>query len=494
MRWTGLIGILLILGGCYLFSFNRKAIQARVVFWGLVLQFFCAIMVLKGDDVSLLLKKLYPVPYYWNLAITLFFLAGFFFIGKFSLQKPIETIKKGYRTFLWIWIFFLLLRHNVVSRFFSQSRVLAEKFLSYSVQGGSFVFGVLGENVPPPKGVGMVFAFYVLPTIIFVASVFSVLYYYGIMQKVVKFFAWIMAKFMGTSGAESTSVAASIFMGQTEAPLTIRPFLSSLTNSELATVMTSGFAHVSAGIMVAYAAVVGRMDIIVHLLNSVIMTAPGAILVSKMLNPETEKPLTAGSQVQVEVPREEVNVIDAVARGASDGGKLALNVAGMLIAFIALIAVLNGILGYGHQLFETLAEHPFFPQLAGIFSFLGRNFPSTLQQILGWIFAPVAWTMGVAWKDAQLVGSLMGTKVVVNEFVAFTILAQVKNMLSPRSFILVVYALCGFGNFSSIAIQVGGIGGIAPERRHDLARLGLRTMIAGTLANIMAASIVSLLI
>lgn len=488
MRGASVIGILLILGLAYLFSNKRKAINGRTVFWGLLLQFFCALVVLKGELLAASLKQVYPMKFYWNLLATLLLLGGVMLI------KNVK-VKKSYMTFFWVWTLFLLLRHNIIKRFFDQSRVVAEKVLGYSVEGSGFVFGALGRNLQPPEGVGLVFAFYVLPTIIFVASIFSVLYYYGIMQKIVRFFARIMTRFMGASGAESTSVAASIFMGQTEAPLTIRPFLQDLTLSELMTVMTSGFAHVSAGIMVAYAAVVGRMDMIVHLLNSVMMAAPGAILISKILFPETEKPKTAGTEVQVDVPRQEVNVIDAAARGASDGGKLALNVAGMLIAFIALIAILNGLLGYCHQGIEKLAAaFGNLPVAGGVLLFLKGYFPSSLQQILGWIFSPLAWTLGVPWKDAQMAGSLMGTKLVVNEFVAFMDLSKIKDLLDPRSFILVTYALCGFANFSSIAIQIGGIGALAPERRHDLARLGMRAMLAGTLANFMAAAIVGLLI
>lgn len=480
-RLASAAGIILFLALCYAFSSDRKAINFKIVFWGLALQFVVAVTVLRGEWLAGAVKAFYPVPYYWNLLITLALIGVWF-----ALKSP--KVRSAYGTFLACWIVFLLLRHDVIARFFSQSRVVAEKVLGYSVAGGSFVFGVLGDNVAPPNGVGIVFAFYVLPTIIFVASFFSILYYYGIMQKIVKVVAALMARFMGTSGAESTSVAASIFMGQTEAPLTIKPLLSKLTNSELATVMTSGFAHVSAGIMVAYAAVVGRMDMVGNLLTCVIMTAPGAILISKMLYPESGKPITAGTDVKVEVPREEVNVIDAIARGASDGGRLALNVAGMLIAFIALIALINGIIGYCHDGIGMLAASH-----GGFFAFLNVHFPSTLQDVFGAIFSYVAWAIGVPWKDLHLVGGLIGTKVVVNEFVAFTDLAKIKDMLDPRSFVLVTYALCGFGNLSSIAIQVGGIGGMVPERRHDLAKLGMRTMLAGTLANLMAAAIVGLL-
>jgi CNT family concentrative nucleoside transporter len=298
---------------------------------------------------------------------------------------------------------------------------------------------------------------------------------------VVRFFAKIMTRFMGVSGAESTSVAASIFMGQTEAPLTIRPFLPSMTMSELMTVMTAGMAHISGGIMAAYV-LVAKVDVI-HLLTAVIMTAPGAIMMAKMIVPETEVPQTGGD-VEVDVPQQDVNVIDAAGRGAIEGLHLALNVAGMLIAFIALVAMVNGIFGFVHG------------WLVGAVPAVGAWFPASLDVLLGWIFRPIAWAMGVSWKDSLTVGNLLGTRMVLNEFVAFAKLGEpgVGSSLDPRSFVIVTYALCGFANFSSIAIQIGGIGSLAPTRRGDLARLGLRAMLAGTLANFLTATIAGMLL
>jgi CNT family concentrative nucleoside transporter len=307
------------------------------------------------------------------------------------------------------------------------------------------------------------FAFQVLPTIIFIAALFAILYYFGVMQLVVRVFAVVMRRVMKASGAESLNVAASIFMGQTEAPLTIRPYLPEMTQSELMTVMTSGMAHISGGIMAAYVLFGVEAK---HLLTAVIMTAPGTIMMAKMFVPETEVPKTMGS-VRLEVERTDVNVIDAAGRGTAEGLHLALNVGAMLISFLALIALVNALLGVIHL---------------------------SLGQIFGWVFAPVAWSMGVPWGDAPRIGNLLGTRMALNEFVAYSQLGQMKATLDPKSFTIATFALCGFANFSSIGMQIGGIGGLAPNRRHDLARLGLRAMFAGTLANFMTATIAGFLL
>ncbi|HET7751048.1 MAG TPA: nucleoside transporter C-terminal domain-containing protein, partial [Terriglobales bacterium] len=320
------------------------------------------------------------------------------------------------------------------------------------------------------------FAFQVLPTIIFIAAFFAVLYHYGIMQFIIRQAARVMTRFMGASGAESLNVAASIFMGQTEAPLTIRPYLPDVTRSELMTIMTSGMAHVSGGIMAAY--IMFGIDA-KALLSAVIMTAPGTILVSKMLVPETEKPLTAGKVEMAEMEDKSENAIGAIARGTTDGLYLALNVAAMLISFLALIALCNGILGGIHN---GLAHYGF------------THFPSTLQTIFGVIFAPIAWVIGVPWKDCMAVGNLLGTRMVMNELVAFSMLGPQKAVLAQRSFTIATFALTGFANFSSIGIQIGGIGALAPNKKGELARLGLRAMLAGTMANMMSASIAGMLL
>ena len=405
-RFTGLIGLILIVGGAYLFSSDRKAIKLRLLLWGLGLQFGFAFLVLKTDF--------------------------------------------GY--------------------VFQAASVAVNALLGYAEEGSKFLFGPLGAKAGP---YGVIFAFQVLPIVIFIASLFAILYYYGVMQIIIRLMAIVMRRVMGASGAESTCVAASIFMGQTEAPLTIRPFLDGLTRSELFTIMVSGMAHVSGAVMAAYVLIAGVE--IKHLLTAVIMTAPATIMLAKMLIPETEVPATAG-EVKIEVENHAVNVIDAAARGAGDGLQLALNIGGMLIAFLALIAMVNGILNSIHSV-----------------SFLSW-IPGSLEEILGLAFAPIAIALGVSVKDASSVGNLLGTRLVLNEFVAFLKLGPMKSGLDPKSFVIATYALCGFANISSIAIQVGGIGALAPRRKSDLARLGLRAVAAGTLANFMTAAIAGMLL
>jgi CNT family concentrative nucleoside transporter len=330
----------------------------------------------------------------------------------------------------------------------------------------------------------MIFAFQVLPTVIFISAFFAVLYYYGVMQFIIRQMARVMIR-MGASGAESLDVAASIFMGQTEAPLTIRPYLPTLTRSELMTVMTAGMAHVSGGIMGAYILYGVEAK---HLLSAVIMTAPGTILMAKMFVPETEEPVTSPHRkTGVEKPTSLVtdidpdaiakdeNVLGAITRGTIDGLHLALNIAAMLISFLALIALVNGICG-------------------GIHNHIAHWFPSSLEQVFGVIFAPIAFVIGIPWRECGIVGNLLGTRMVINELVAYGMLGAQKATLDPRSFAIATFALCGFANFSSIGIQIGGISALAPNKRGELAKLGFRAMIAGTMANLMSASIVGLLL
>ena len=344
---------------------------------------------------------------------------------------------------------------------------LVTGILSYSYLGSTFVFGELGKQ---HSSLGVIFAFQLLPAIIFVSALFAILYYLGVMQIVVRAFALVMSRVLGASGAESLNVAASIFMGQTEAPLTIRPFLARMTRSELMTVMTSGMAHISGSIMVAYIAfgIEAR-----HLLTAVIMTAPGTVMMAKLFEPETEVPETYG-KVKLDLPKTDVNLLDAAARGTGEGLTLMLNVIAMLVAFVALVALVNG--GFG-------AIHGY-----------AAWFPPNLQTVLGWIFQPIAWVMGVPWHDSGAIGSLLGTRMVLNEFIAFAQLGPMKDSLDPRSFTIASFALAGFANFSSIGIQLGGIGALVPERKHDLARLGFRAMLAGTLANFLSASIAGILL
>ena len=467
-RFTALIGFFAILAIAWLLSTDRKAIKWRPVVWGLVLQIVIAILVLKGKEIA---NALSPIA----LPLERYGAALVFVIVALVVSLLARLIPPPTRRILWsifgVFALYLFLTFNLLAYIFEKMKEIVNNLIGYTKEGATFVFGKLGNGDDP--GIGFIFATQVLPTIIFIASIFAILYYLGVMQVVVKAFAKLMTRFMGASGAESTSVAASIFMGQTEAPLTIRPFLADMTMSELMTIMTAGMAHISGGIMAAYV-LVAKVDVI-HLLTAVIMTAPGAIMIAKMIVPETEVPKTGG-EVEVVVPKQDVNVIDAAGRGAIEGLHLSLNVLGMLIAFIALVALVNGMFGYVHGFWTW--------------------FPASLDIVLGYIFRPIAWAMGVSWKDSVTVGNLLGTRMVLNEFVAFVKLGEpaIAATLDHRSFVITTYALCGFANFSSIAIQIGGIGSLAPTRRGDLARLGLRAMIAGTLANFLTATIAGMLL
>jgi concentrative nucleoside transporter, CNT family len=403
-RFTGLIGITLILALGIGLSQRRSAIRWSVIAWGLGLQFLFAIFVLRVPFGQALFRKL----------------------------------------------------GDIVSA-----------LLGFSYAGSSFVFGELGRQ---HSSVGVIIAFQILPAIIFVSALFAVLYYLGVMQVIVRALATVMSRVMGASGAESLNVAASIFMGQTEAPLTIRPFLARMTRSELMTVMTAGMAHISGSIMVAYIAfgIEAR-----HLLAAVIMTAPGTIMMAKLMEPETEVPETFGN-VRLDIPRTDVNLLDAATRGTSEGLHLMLNVIAMLISFVALVALVNGIFSVVHH------------QLAW--------FPSDVQTVLGWIGRPVAWAMGVSWHDSGTIGGLLGTRTVLNEFIAYSQLGALKGSLDPRSFTIASFALAGFANFGSVGIQIGGIGALAPTRKADLARLGFRAMVAGMLANFLSACIAGILV
>jgi concentrative nucleoside transporter, CNT family len=409
-RFTGILGILAVLIAAYLGSTDRKHIRWRTIAWGLGLQFTFAFLVLR-----------------------------------FSF---------GQRVMAWA--------GSVVTS------MLSATFAGTAVLFGQLGLpnsGLFGKLLPPNSGV--VFAFQVLPTIIFISAFFAVLYHIGVMQIIIRGMAWLMLKTMRISGAESMNVAASIFMGQTEAPLTIRPFLSKATRSELMTIMTSGMAHVSGGIMAMYIAqgVEAR-----HLLSAVIMTSPGTILMAKMLVPETEVPATEGKVV---IPKDELhkdeNFIGSIARGTIDGGKLAMNVAIMLVSFLALVALLDMLLTWVHGGLPWI--------------------PSSLGQILGFVGAPVAWLIGVPWHDCAAIGNLLGTRMALNEVVAYIGLGAQKATLAPRSFTIATFALCGFANLGSIGMQIGGIGALVPERRNELAKLGVRAMLAGTMANLISAAI-----
>ncbi len=359
------------------------------------------------------------------------------------------------------------------------------KLLSFVNEGSSFIFGGL-MNV---ENYGFIFAFQVLPTIIFFSALMGVMYHLGIMQAIVKAMAWAITKVMRVSGAETTSVCASVFIGQTEAPLTVRPYISKMTQSELITMMIGGMAHIAGGVLAAYIGLLGAGDPLQeafyakHLLAASIMAAPATLVIAKLLIPETGTPLTRGT-VKMEIEKTASNVIDAAAGGAADGLKLALNIAAMLLAFIALIALIN-------------APLTWIGEVTGLAALLGK--PTNLSTIFGYVLAPIAWVIGTPWADATTVGSLIGQKVVINEFVAYLQLSEIIKgnvdgvVLSDEARLIATYALCGFANFSSIAIQIGGIGGLAPDRRSDLAKFGLRAVLGGTIATLMTATIAGVL-
>jgi CNT family concentrative nucleoside transporter len=402
---------------------------------------------------------------------------GILFVLSMSFLFSTNRRAIRYKTVFWglglqIALAFLVMRWKYGQLVFNKLGAGAKWLLDFSYYGSSFVFGDLGKKGSPA---GFIFAFQALPIIIFIAAFFALLYYYGVMQVIVKAAARVMTRLMGASGAESLNVAASIFMGQTEAPLTIRPFLPDVTRSELMTIMTSGMAHVSGSLMGAYMAYGIRPE---HLLAAVIMTAPGTILIAKVLVPETEQPLTAG-KVEIAGIERDTNALGAIARGTVDGLHLALNVAAMLISFIALIYLVDACFAGVHN---WLAPHGM------------AWFPSSLEQIFGWVFSPVAWLVGIPWHDCHTVGNLLGLRMVTNELVAFQRLGPMEATLDPRSFTIATFALCGFANFSSVGIQIGGIGALAPNKREELARLGIRAMLAGTMANLMSASIVGIML
>jgi CNT family concentrative nucleoside transporter len=414
-RVIGFLGVFAFLGIAYGLSKNRSKISWRVVIWGTILQ--------------------------WGFALCA--------LGVPALGVP------GPLRFA-----------------FNTANDAVNKVLDYTIEGSRFIFG----NLMDSDKFGFIFAFQVLPTIIFVASLMAVLYQLGLMQPIVKGLAVTMQKFMGTSGAESLSAAANIFVGQTEAPLVVKPFVKNMTQSELLAVMVGGMASVAGGVLAAYTGMLrGQIpDIAGHLLTVSFMSAPSSLVIAKLLLPETEKPKTLGKIPPEAHEKAYSNTLEAAAGGAAEGLTLALNVGAMLLAFIALIALINGLLG-----------------LAG--SWVGAP-DLTLQWILGWLFAPLAFLMGIPWAECVQAGALLGEKTVLNEFVAYMHLAEQGSMFSNRSAIILSYALCGFANFSSIAIQIGGIGGMAPERKKDLARLGIISVVGGTLSTFMMAAMAGVLL
>jgi len=433
---TAFFGIFVLLGVAWLLSNNKKRIDFRVVIWGLLLQLIFAVLILKTGPGQ-----------------------GVFFFARAFIAKLLSFTDAG-ASFL----FGNLYRGD--------AGIVAQMGGAGPMQLRD---GVSGQFID----IGIIFAFHILPTIIFFASLMSVLYHLGIMQKIVQFMAWIMAKSMGTSGAESLSAAGNIFVGQTEAPLMVKPYVSEMTHSELMAIMVGGFATIAGGVMAAYV----RFGIDAgHLMAASVMSAPAALVVAKIIYPETGQPKTRGI---VKLPKDKTtaNVIDAAAAGAADGLRLALNVGAMLMAFIALIAMINFGLGKIDDVVNFITFHH-----------TQFDWDLSLKKILGVIFSPIAFFLGVTPKDMLHFGNLLGTKISINEMIAYIDLVNLKGVISERSFIIATYALCGFANFSSIAIQIGGIGGIAPERRSDLAKIGLKAMIGGALASWLTAAIAGILI
>ena len=418
----GLFGLAVLIGIAWLFSNNRRAVDWRLVLTGLSLQIAFAALVLL-------------VP---------------------GGREVFDALGHGF-----------------------------VRILSFVTAGSTFIFG----NLMNVETYGFIFAFQVLPTIIFFAALMGVLYHLGVMQFIVRIMALAITKVMRVSGAETTSVCASVFIGQTEAPLTVRPYISRMTESELITMMIGGMAHIAGGVLAAYVGMLGGGDpeqaafYAKHLLAASIMAAPATLVIAKILIPETGEPLTRGT-VKMEVEKTTANVIDAAAAGAGDGLRLALNIGAMLLAFIALIALVD-------------APLKWFGEVTGIAAALGQ--PTSLSTILGYLLAPIAWVIGTPWADATTVGALIGQKIVLNEFIAYSQLSSIINgqvpgvALGPEATLIATYALCGFANFSSIAIQIGGIGGLAPERRQDLARFGLRAVLGGSVATFMTATIAGVL-
>ncbi|MEO9887330.1 MAG: nucleoside transporter C-terminal domain-containing protein [Balneola sp.] len=436
----GLLGMVTIIGLAFLFSNNKKRINWRLVATGLSIQFILAVFILKSEQLE-------------------------------ALFSPLGWPKLLFRQ---IASFFVIV-------------------LQYTTEGASFLFSFLGKGPEYQESLGVIFAFQVLPTIIFFASLTALLYHYGVLQFIVRILSKGMQRLLGTSGAETLSVISNIFVGQTEAPLVIKPFISKMTKSELLAVMTGGMATIAGGVMAAYVAMLGTsfaaangLEIQVaqqlfaeRLLGASLMAAPAALVIAKILYPETEEAATAGD-VSINVEKTDANGIDAAASGASVGLTLALNVGAMLLAFIALLAMFNGFFGWVSD-------------LTGLTGLIGA--PLSIEMVLGWLLAPIAWLIGVEWADATTMGSLIGTKIVLNEFVAYLKLSDevASANISPKTIAMATFALCGFANFSSIAIQIGGIGGLAPERKSDLAKFGIKAVFAGTMATMMTATIAGML-
>lgn len=488
-RFVSAFGLVAMIGFAYLMSSNHKKFPLRVVVGGLALQLLFALLILQTAPGKTTFRVIGDV--FTNMISHVDAGSRFMFGMKRELEVPVVVSGKTHQTHFSVW-------ENsesdkqYIDRLVDSIRGKQGK-IAIAIGKNSQEFDLTSEDweqqlrawfhvaigsfrngeYPQTKQLLSSFAFGVLPTIIFFSALMSMLYYLGVMQKVVAFFAWIMRKTLGTSGAETLSAAANVFVGQTEAPLVIRPYVSKMTQSELMAVMVGGFATIAGGVLAAYVSFGIDAG---HLVTASVISAPAALLIAKVMQPETEHSLTMG-EVELNVEEKAANLIEAAASGATAGMKLAINVAAMLIAFLAIIAMFNAVVGWTGAWFGFDAADRW-----------------TLEKGLGWLFWPLAWLMGIPAVDCSKAGELLGTKMVANEFVAYLQLGQLQEGLSPRSVTILTYALCGFANFGSIGIQLGGIGGVAPDRRGDLAKLGLRAMFGGTLAAFMTACIAGILI
>ncbi len=527
MKWIGIIGMVVILTAAYLFSTQRSAIRLRVVLWGLALQILFAAIVLSDTSLSwlgmfifFLLIQFYlfndlfiPVTFQWKrlypllilLLLSILLAGSSYFCDGIGITtfilfssllgtivclfiKKVQLTRYFFAAALQIALGLMIHRGISGKQIFAYLGEQVEKLLRLSDLGAVFLFGNLAKQEFFGQ-FGFQFAFAVLPTIIFFSALISVAYYYGIMQWLVVTMAKFMRWTMGTSGAETLSCTANIFVGQTEAPLLIRPFLNEMTRSELHAVMVGGFGTIAGGVMAGYM----RMGINAsYLISASVMAAPASLLMAKLFLPETQPSKTAGDVTLPDVGRAE-NLLDAIARGVTDGLKLAVNVGAMLIAFIALIGFVDVILAFGDRMVDGRLLGGKVNPLNGEFTGI---FPGSLKTLLGTIFAPLAFLMGVSWHEAAKVGNLIGIKISVNEFIAYAELAKhiSSNDLSQKAQVIATYALCGFANFGSIGIQIGGIGALAPNRRSDLTKIAFRAMIAGALVSCLTATIAGLLL
>jgi len=485
MSFISIIGVIVLLGLTWLMSYDKKAIPFRIIFWGIGLQFVFALIILRQDI--------------WSF-VGMLILAGLITTYQFkdgNYLKPRILIAP----FLLVFCYMNNYTGQVIFQSFSDK---VAYFLSLSDYGASFLFGNLanGQHFFPGSdagwpGFGFQFAFKVLPTILFFGGFMSILYYFGIMQKVINSLSKFMRWTIGTSGAETLSCSANVFVGQTEAPLLIKPFLKDMTNSELTTVMVGGFATIAGGVLAGF---IGMGIPAGHLVAASVMSAPAALVIGKIIFPEKEKSTTSGD---VGLPDINVgsNAIEAASNGITDGLKLAVNVGAMLIGFIAIIAVIDVILNWMDSIIDgyLLAGEYVKYKSAGMSPAVGEfagYFPGSLQTLFGGLLKPLAFLMGVPWENAHFVGNLLGIKLSLNEFVAYSTLGSYINadLLTERSMIISTYALCGFANFSSIGIQLGGISALAPERKSDLAKIGLKAMFGGAIASWLTATIAGILL